>query len=528
MEEREFNLLTEPWIRVMREDCSIEELSLADALLHAHAYKGLAGELPTQNAAVLRLLLAMLHAVFERVDVNGGECEIEDEDDAYDRWQALWMNGSFPEKPLKDYFEQQYENFWLFHPKKPFWQTAKISEEVKTKSEPTKKINGAISESENKVRLFSERNGKEKDNLSNAEAARWLVCLNQYDDNSLKTGLGIAWMGNFSAIIATGKNFFETLMLNFVMLNYEGEVWDIGPASWGKRRNETTNICKTAFPSDPVAILSSHSRYGKLEREGGMITKYKSQRGGSCFDWDSVTRNEQMALWKKDKSDALKVQKLSNKQVWREFSTIIAQKEYISGLVNWHQLLIKGHLIAPDMMLCYEVVSIEYDKSLHSSVENIYADSLQLHAELLSDLGRAYRKYIIDEIEKCDKIAYHIGRLANDLFYAAGGDTKKKASPSNAAKEQYYYEIDVPFRKWLALLRVEEDATEKIREWRKEAESIAWRLAGEMAENAGPAAFVGKMISEGEGKNAKKRYCSSSTAMNWFRYNMKRVWEGKA
>ena len=56
MADMEFNLLHEPWIRVMRENCRVEEVSLADALLHAHEYQGLAGELPTQDAAILRLL----------------------------------------------------------------------------------------------------------------------------------------------------------------------------------------------------------------------------------------------------------------------------------------------------------------------------------------------------------------------------------------------------------------------------------------------------------------------------------------
>lgn len=46
MADREFNLLHEPWIRVMRPDSAVEELSLTDALLRAHEYVGLAGSCP--------------------------------------------------------------------------------------------------------------------------------------------------------------------------------------------------------------------------------------------------------------------------------------------------------------------------------------------------------------------------------------------------------------------------------------------------------------------------------------------------
>ena len=71
MKEVEFNLLDEPWVRVLCPDCTVREVSLTDALLHAHEYKALAGELPTQDVAVLRLLLAVLHTVFSRVDEQG-------------------------------------------------------------------------------------------------------------------------------------------------------------------------------------------------------------------------------------------------------------------------------------------------------------------------------------------------------------------------------------------------------------------------------------------------------------------------
>ena len=71
METMEFNLLREPWVRVRTQDGTIRTVSLTDALLHAHAYVDLAGEMPTQDAAMLRLLLAVLHTVFSRVDGNG-------------------------------------------------------------------------------------------------------------------------------------------------------------------------------------------------------------------------------------------------------------------------------------------------------------------------------------------------------------------------------------------------------------------------------------------------------------------------
>lgn len=101
METMEFNLLREPWVRVRTQDCTVKEVSLTDALLHAHAYVDLAGEMPTQDAAMLRLLLAVLHTVFSRVDGNGVPAPFEEPRDALQRWSELWQLGRFPEQPIR-------------------------------------------------------------------------------------------------------------------------------------------------------------------------------------------------------------------------------------------------------------------------------------------------------------------------------------------------------------------------------------------------------------------------------------------
>lgn len=86
MQEIEFNLLTEPWVRVRLPDNTVQEVSLTDALVHAQEYMDLAGEMPTQDAAMLRLLLAVLFTVFSRVNEVGSRS----------RWKTkkpLWSAG---------------------------------------------------------------------------------------------------------------------------------------------------------------------------------------------------------------------------------------------------------------------------------------------------------------------------------------------------------------------------------------------------------------------------------------------------
>ena len=107
MKEIEFNLLTEPWVRVRRPDNTVQEVSLTDALLHAQDYVDLAGEMPTQDAAMLRMMLEVLFTVFSRVNVEGEPEPCEEEDDALARWGDLWQLEHFPAQPLRDYLEQE-------------------------------------------------------------------------------------------------------------------------------------------------------------------------------------------------------------------------------------------------------------------------------------------------------------------------------------------------------------------------------------------------------------------------------------
>ena len=151
MKEIEFDLLTEPWIRVRLKDNTVQEVSLTEALVSAQDYVDLAGEMPTQDAAVLRLLLAVLHTVFSRVDGNGVPAPFEEPRDALQRWGELWQLGHFPEQPIRDYLDKWQDRFWLFHPERPFWQVpeAKIGSPF-----GAKKLNGEVFESENKTTCF--------------------------------------------------------------------------------------------------------------------------------------------------------------------------------------------------------------------------------------------------------------------------------------------------------------------------------------------------------------------------------------
>ena len=72
-----FNLIDEPWISVVINYKGTTKLvGLKEFFENAHTYIALAGDMPTQDFAVMRFILAILHTVFSRYDAQGNAYEV--------------------------------------------------------------------------------------------------------------------------------------------------------------------------------------------------------------------------------------------------------------------------------------------------------------------------------------------------------------------------------------------------------------------------------------------------------------------
>ena len=70
-----YNLLYENWISVIDKDGNPKQVSLMEVFEKASNFYDLAGDTKTQDFAVMRILLAVLHTVFSRFDYNGERYE---------------------------------------------------------------------------------------------------------------------------------------------------------------------------------------------------------------------------------------------------------------------------------------------------------------------------------------------------------------------------------------------------------------------------------------------------------------------
>lgn len=543
MNDIEFNLLDEPWIRVMADDCKIKEVSLMEAILDAHKYKSLCGELPAQDIAVLRLILAVLHTVFSRFDENGNEAQLEDdEDEALDRWKALWEKGSFSEKAVRGYLEQWHECFWLFHPERPFGQVAGLKKGTDYESS---KLNGEVSESSNKVRIFSSYSGTAKDTLTYSQAARWILYLNAYDDTSSKPtkegkqkaggklpSSGTGWLGKLGLIFLTGNNLFETIMLNLVMINENCVQFKQSPL-WEHDTVSAEERTEIVVPDNLAELYTLQSRRISLIRKNDAVVSYRLL-GGDFFQKENAFF-EPMTVWRTPKADNepyTPKRHDSSKQLWREFAVLYnGDERSCSGVVKWYKNYIFGmRLIDYKYPFRTEIVSVEYGDQNYF-VKNVFSDSLTMHSGLLSELGKNWRNDIENEIKKCDELAYAFAVFSRELYLASGGSNSSKDKHYENipydAKAQIYYRLDLPFRKWLREIDPEcsgEDKQCKLNEWRNCAKSTALSCMYELAINTSESAAAGHFVDD---KNKNKELHSAPKAINIFKGKVNKIY-GKA
>jgi len=522
----EFNLLYEPWIAVLTNGGDKKEISLCEVYKSAQAYRSLAGELPAQNTAVLRLLLAVLHSAYNN---------FETAEEAEDFWVTLWQDGSFRYEAIVNCLRQYEDRFWLFHPDTPFFQIPGLDKRDDVFGPfNIAKLNGELSESDNKARFIPQRSGYEKTSLSYSEAARWLLYYNGFAEtfgkleskckrNKSDMSLGVGWLGKLGLISAYGDNLFQTLMLNFVPFNSDRELWKYGQPIWEKPVNiKERNIIR--LPGSQAELLTLQSRRVQLEKENGRVTSFRFVSGDVFAQEESFS--EQMTTWRYSKQPGDKTERYRPKkfwpsvQLWRDFASLVAQDEkngsmppgvvwWSKHLVDWKSEIFNGALFK------FQTSGISYG-TMQAVITDVFDDSLSFNSGLLSELKKGWLDRIIAEIHTTDNLVYEVSLLAQSIEKAAGTKDGGSAGKTDGqavrdeARTQAYYSLDVPFRLWLEKIDPQtDDMDEKCDEWWNTSQSIIRSYGWQLANNCSPKALIG---------NSEN---SAPKAYNWFLYKTK-------
>jgi CRISPR system Cascade subunit CasA len=580
-----FNLLDEPWITVMPADGSrAETVSLLTLFREAHRYQRLAGEMVTQDFAVLRLLLAVLTTVFTRFDADGkpypfveldgrdrqtNNVDEDDlEEDEYEEtmtatWETLWQRGCFPEI-VSIYLEAWRDRFFLFDETYPFYQVRREDFErydmmpKKSGSKvkygtlfPGRNMNRLISESANKVSLFSPKDEDGKDKMDLAELARWLIMFQGYVGTGDKSKfpkvngtMSKGWLYDIGGICMAGDNLFETLLMNLVLCHpAEQDIrhrqspcweWDAGAYLDKLLRGEQ--------PDNLAELYTNWARAVWIDPE-------TQANAAICLDMvkvPGIIHEEQvlelMTLWKtpskKGDQTHLPCKHIPEQAMWRSFGLITLNRDNGDSRQRRPGILDQYDAIRDlvgDQIVHLWAVSMRDDGNATSWVPvDEVVDVLNLNEMVITDQGDDGWCVRIDEaVDITKKVVEQVYRIyikeVAIVRNIGREDSKGKSDAVRKAyieskKEDIYAEIDRPFRDWLESIRPEDDKDAQIRRWKENLERLVLWQARSILESGSHWDYVGHVVKTKE-KDKKSKVINIATAYNQFCRNLK--WQMK-
>lgn len=513
-----YNLLEESWIPVIEaKNSESKKVSLIEIFENAEKYTDLATDTKTQDFAITRLLLAVLQTVFSRFDYQGNPhigIELDekfrqvtdvDEDDIDDytdslkeTWENLWERKKFP-KIVSDYLNVWKDHFYFLDEKYPFYQVRKedIGEKNINKKNPSsisgKNINRMISESGNKVALFSPKSdaNSNKEILKEDEAIRWLLTFQGYSGLSDKVIFGKdkydvpnskGWLFDIGGIYLSGKNLFDTLLLNLILPNPdENFIGKIERPCWEYDSSEIIrNYLSNKNPDNLSELYTNWSRaiYVDPKKDFTEAFYFDIVKIPEINHLDAFL--EAMTLWKIDASgpdkDKFKPRKHTfGESLWRSFGLISnldetsESKTKVPGIIKFNNNLKET---IGEYEIVIKSISMKDDGNATSwvPVDEIY-DDMAIKEMVLSDTYKnGWVPRINDEVELTKKVVSGIfGYFISDLMTVRNDKSKTFI---NQKIEELYYKLNDPFKEWLASIEKNDDKNKKTREWKDELKSL--------------------------------------------------------
>ena len=494
-----FNLLDVPWIRVRFTDGRLGEVSVRQALAEAHQISRIAGELPTQDAALLRLLLAILLGATRPEEERS-------EDEALADWTALWEPGRFDMADLDPYLDTIRPRFDLFDAEAPFFQVAGLTTGSGNRSGLTK----LIAEVPDGFKYFTTRAGAELESLSLAEAARWLVHCQAFDPSGIKTGatgddrvkggrgypFGIpAWAGNLGLVIAEGANLFETLAFNLPLTS-------TGPddlPSWERPQNGPGIDADHPLPLGPADAFTWPSRRLRLFTDGDRVVDVQVSNGDKLGP-QNLHPYEPMTAWRYSKNQSSRDQRVlmpvthdPTRRVWQGLTPLLHRHASLDDgkrpqVVEWLATLMEAEVIPASTPIDLRVVGIEYGPQ-NSTIADVVDDRLAAPVAAIAHQALAQAAITAAGMARDGVVA--LANLAGNLDRAAGGEGRAREHTFEVG----YSLLDLPYRAWIGTLQDPDRIQEYLDAWAATAMAELRRAGDALVRNAGTRAVVGRMVS---------------------------------
>jgi len=536
-----FNLLDEPWILVRNKHGGTEELSVLQVFRRAHELVCLDCELPIQNIAILRFLLAIVYAVFTRVDEHGESAPLVDFDvseqrsEALRRWKALWDMPELPYTVIEQYLEFYRDRFWLKHPTQPFYQVAGLT----TSDGSVRDISLLMLDVPSQDRrLFSLRFDSGPGVLTASEAARLLITFQAWDIAGLKSSIkdslgnsgdrypsGTGWLGKLGIVFINEAIFADTLLMNFVLLFEDERLLPFGIPIWEEPLKTALKL--DLHPNGYIDLLTLQSRRMLLSFDDEAVTGYIYSYGDIVDSKNMIV--EQMTAWytksiSKTETVLLPSTHKIGRSIWRDLSSLLplasdnSGNKKTAGIVNWLRIL-KDSRLFNNSTVNLSAVGVIYGTQ-NSVIEETIDDELMMNSGLFATLSQQWVTRIIDSLGKTEECINQLGFLARKIAQASG--SSDGISEKDNARESAYDSFDNQFRRWLVSIDPEvDDMKERMLEWKSITQETVIRLGTELYMSTNSQAIVGRIDDKGLNTAAPFAFMQFRGAINTIMKNWK-------
>jgi len=502
-----FDLTECPWIPVRRCDGGEAELSLREVFEQAPAIRRLVGDLPTQEFALLRLLLAVLH------DALDGPADTEE-------WQELWKAEELPAEQLRAYLDRYRDRFDLLHPATPFMQVA----DLHTAKEEYFSLDRIVADVPNGAPFFTMR-ARGARRLGFAEAARWLVHAHAFDASGIKSGAvgdqrvkngkgypqGVGWAGNLGGVFLEGNDLRQTLLLNLVSSDFDirtddGDrpVWAMPPAGAAALRG-------------PEQVYRPYGLRDLYTWQARRIRLFADDRGvhgvllcyGDPLEAPNQHGREPMTAWRRSPAQEKKLGKNlvympaehdPTRSAWRGLESLLqnqagrqrgeAAARLRPRVVDWAARLVNDGALDEGHFVSARTVGARYGTQ-QSVIDEVTEDRVNMRIALFAEEAAELRRAAVGAVADADRAVLALGYLAGGIARAAGLDD---AAPRAQARDRGFGGLDMPFRTWLENLAPGADAQERRRDWQRQVRRIIGAIGRELVDTAGEAAWSGRVI----------------------------------
>lgn len=488
----QFSVLTDGWIPVLTADGTPVELGLRPMVERAHELRGFAADSPLDEFAILRMSLAYLHRALR------GPTDVP-------AWTALWDEGRFPTDRLDEYDAQFAERFELFHPVAPFYQCAQLAGRVRPWSEDLVPGNRPP---------FLTRAGEAVTTLTRAEAARWVVLMQNFDGAGIKTGdpndpetkggrgygSPRGWADRLANTALRGDSLFRTLMLNLASYAWseaDQPAWERPPQTPGRSGRLPDGRCDV-YTWQPDRLLLGADQ-GRLV--GSVVSP------GDHADVTNAMALEPLTSWRFNKAASDRTGRNvyspatfnAPDQLWRGLGQLLSTKARGSasaeqspgpGVVEWLARCASQTRLEPHVEVRRLIIERDSNNTI---IESVKSDHLDLPTRLASDSQLA--GHVAEEIDLLGDVTRSVGRLAYALSIAAAGATKeskREKAQASAAESSCFAVLDPVVRAWLAGLDVTGDVNSQVAELREQCRRLMLHEADRLLAQVPPSAWRGR------------------------------------